>query len=210
MIRFVCSTGTRSKSNSFAPGRLLLVLLAISIRMGNSTASYAESTQQTQVESPPPINQPETTKSWDRISVTTGYTYLYASQGTYYINLSGWFAKPSITIGKGWSAFADSTNYYGTNAKGPLNSHGFTFGGQKGLFSKARIRPSLFAEAGDLRVSNVTVTNSFLANFGGNLQIPFATHIALAITPAEYVMIKPSGAPVRNDFNSKMGLSLQF
>jgi hypothetical protein len=43
----------------------------------------------------------------------------------------------------------------GRNEKGPLNSHGFTFGGQKGFFPKARIRPSLFAEAGDLRVSNV-------------------------------------------------------
>ncbi len=190
--------------------KLFLVLLAISLGIEGACMSYAQSAQQAPIASPPSADPPEATKLWNRVSITAGYTYLYASQATYYINLNGWFAKPSFTIGKGWSAFADFTNYYGTNQKGSLNSHGFTFGGQRGFFSKAKVRPSLFAEAGDLRVSNVTITNSFIANFGGNLQFPFSDHLALAITPAEYVMIKPSGQAVRNDFNSKVGFSFQF
>jgi hypothetical protein len=209
MIQQLRRVGEYVNSTRTIFGRLLLVLFATSLCMGLTNMSYAQDPQQAQIASPPP-SAPEPIRPWDRASVTTGYTYLYASQGTYYINLSGWFAKPSFMIGKGWSAFADFTNYYGTNQKGPLNSHGFTFGGQKGFFSKARIRPSLFGEAGDLRVSNVTVTNSFIANFGGNLQMPFSKHLALAITPAEYVMIKPPGGAVRNDFNSKVGFTVQF
>jgi hypothetical protein len=171
--------------------------------------SQALPTQQAQFNSPR-LNQVRARSQLKRLSVTIGYTYLYASQGTYYINLNGWFAKPALTIGKGWSAFADFTNYYGENKKGSLNSHGFTFGGQKGFFPKSKVRPSLFAEAGDVRVSSLTVTNSFIANFGGNVQIPFANHFSLAITPAEYVMIKPSGDAIRNDFNAKVGLAIHF
>ena len=208
MSRLVRREGKPVKSNCVPFEKVFLLLLAISLGMGGSCMSYAQSTQQAQIASPPPNQQ--ATSLWDRASITTGYTYLYASQGTHYISLSGWFAKPAFTIKKGWSAFADFTNYYGANQKGSLNSHGFTFGGQKGFFSKAKIRPSLFAAAGDLRVSNVTVTNSFIANVGGNLQISVAKRLSLAITPAEYVMIKPSGEAVRNDFNSKVGLSRRF
>ncbi len=158
---------------------------------------------------------PEPAKTWSgpgtHGSVTLGYTYLYADQGRgLRLNQSGWFAKPSFNLGRGWSAFADFTNYYAQNRKGPLNSHGFTFGAQKGFFRTARIRPSLFAEAGDLRLSNVTVTNSFLFNIGGNLLIPFYKRLSLAITPGEYVMIKPPNQPIRNDFNSKIGLNFPF
>jgi hypothetical protein len=139
-----------------------------------------------------------------------GYTYLWADQGAgERINLSGWFAKPSINIRQGWSAFADFTNYYGQNSRGPLNSHGFTFGAQKSFFS--RVKLGVFAEAGDLRTSNVTVTNSFLFNVGENISIPLAKHFALSITPAEYVMIKPpNGQSIRNDFNAKIGFSIPF
>jgi hypothetical protein len=209
MCRLVGREGKQIMIRCVPVERAFLVLLVISLGRVGACLSYAQSTQQAQIASPSP-DQPLATRLWDRASITAGYTYLYASQGTYYINLSGCFAKPSFTIGKGWSAFADFTSYYGANQKGSLNSHGFTFGGQKGFFPRAKIRPSLFAEAGDLRVSNVTVTNSFIANFGGNLQIPFANHLALAITPAEYILIKPPGEAVRNDFNSKVGLSLQF
>ena len=209
MIPLVNREGKQVNSNCIPFGKLFLMLLVISLARGGPTMSYAQSAQQTQIATPPP-DQSKATGPWDRVSITSGYTYLYASQGTYYINLSGWFAKPSFTIGKGWSAFADFTNYYGVNQKGPLNSHGFTFGGQRGFFSRAKVRPSLFAEAGDLRVSNITVTNSFIANFGGNLQIPFSKNLALAITPSEYVMIKPPGEAIRNDFNSKVGLTLRF
>lgn len=147
---------------------------------------------------------------WTHGSVTVGYTYLWADQGAgERINLNGWFAKPSINIARGWSAFADFTNYYGQNSRGPLNSHGFTFGAQKSFFSKVKL--GVFAEAGDLRTSNVTVTNSFLFNVGENFSIPLAKHFALALTPAEYVMIKPAnGLPIRNDFNAKIGFSIPF
>ena len=149
---------------------------------------------------------------WTHGTITIGYTYLWADQGSgERINLSGWFAKPAINIPHGWSAFADFTNYYGENSKGPLNSHGFTFGGQKSFFNRKRVKPGLFAEAGLLRTSNVTISDSFLFNVGGNLSIPMYKHLALAITPAEYVMIKPpNGQSLRNDFNAKVGFSFPF
>ena len=160
--------------------------------------------------SPRPPSAPQSTPLAHG-SVTVGYTYLYADQGGgQRLNLSGWFFKPSFSIGRGWSAFADATNYYGRNRKGPLNSHGLTFGAQKGFFRSAPIQPSLFAEAGDLRLSNVAVTNSFLFNIGGNLLIPFYKHLSLAITPGEYVLIKPPNQPIHNDFNSKVGLNFPF
>lgn len=147
---------------------------------------------------------------WMHGSVTVGYTYLWADQGSgERINLSGWFAKPSINIARGWSAFADFTNYDGQNSRGPLNSHGFTFGAQKSFFSQVKL--GVFAEAGDLRVSNVAVTNSFLFNVGENISIPLAKHFDLSLTPAEYVMIKPpNGQSIRNDFNAKVGFSIPF
>ncbi len=62
-------------------------------------------------------------------TVTVGCTYLYADHGGgERSNLNGWFARPSVTIGKSYAAFADFTNYYGANHKGSINSHGFTFG----------------------------------------------------------------------------------
>ena len=65
-------------------------------------------------------------------TITAGYTYLWADQGAgYRSNLNGWFAKPAVTLGKGYSLFADFTNYYGVNAKGSTNSHGETLGLQK-------------------------------------------------------------------------------
>jgi hypothetical protein len=206
MSRLLGSKTQNGHRGSFS--RVCLTLMAISVGIGGSRLSYARVSQQSGNLFLSP-NQSQTTL-WDRACLTTGYTYLYASQGSYYINLSGWFAKPSFAVGKGWSVFTDFTSYYGMNRKGSLNSHGFTFGGQKSFLPKAKIRPSLFAEAGGLRVSNVAITNSFLANIGGNLQIPLMERLSLAITPAEYVMIKPSGEAVRNDFNSKIGLSLRF
>ena len=149
---------------------------------------------------------------WTHGTITIGYTYLWADQGGgERINLNGWFAKPAINIAHGWSAFADFTNYYGENRKGPLNSHGFTFGGQKSFFNQKRVKPGLFAEAGLLRTSNGTIGDSFLFNAGGNLSIPMYKHLALALTPAEYIMIKPpNGQPIRNDFNAKVGFSFPF
>ncbi len=45
-------------------------------------------------------------------NLTVGWTYLYADQGSgERSNLNGWFARPSVTIGKGYAAFADFTNY---------------------------------------------------------------------------------------------------
>lgn len=147
---------------------------------------------------------------WTHGTVTIGYTYLWADQGNgERVNLNGWFAKPSINIARGWSGFADFTNYYGQNRKGPLNSHGFTFGGQKSFFK--RVKLGVFAEAGNLRTSNVTVTYSFLFNLGENVSIPLYKHLNLALVPAEYVMIKPpNGMPIRNDFNAKAGFSIPF
>lgn len=143
-------------------------------------------------------------------ALTTGWTYLWTDQGGYRSNLNGWFLRPSINIGKGYSVFFDSTNYYGSNKKGSVNSHGYTFGLAKEFFDKAKVRPSIFAEAGDVRSSGAgTIVNQFAFATGASLSIPFNQHVELAVTPAEYVFVYPNGDP-RNDYNAKIGLSFPF
>jgi hypothetical protein len=143
-------------------------------------------------------------------AVGFGWTYLYADVGAgERANLNGWYARPSLNLPHHLSLFADFTNYYGVTKKGALNSHGFTFGMQKTLFPKEKIRPGVFAEAGDVRSSNAGVTNQFAFNAGFNLSIPVNKHFALTTTPAEWVFLYPKGDP-RNDFNAKAGVSLNF
>ena len=144
-------------------------------------------------------------------ALTAGWTYLWADQGSNYrSNLNGWFLRPSINVGNGYSVFFDSTNYYGRNAKGSINSHGFTFGFGRQFFLHAKAKPSLFAEAGDVRASSAgTITNQFAFAAGVSVSIPFNQHIELAITPAEYIFLYPNSS-VRNDYNAKIGLSFPF
>ena len=141
-------------------------------------------------------------------TVTVGWTYLYADQGMgERSNLNGWFVRPSVTVGKGFSGFADFTNYYGANHKGSINSHGFTFGVSKEVFPTPKFKPSVFAEAGDVRSSNAgSIVNEFAFATGASFAIPIRSWVSLAITPAEWVFLYPKGDP-RNDFNSKVGFS---
>jgi hypothetical protein len=140
--------------------------------------------------------------------VTAGWTYLWADQGSgERSNLNGWFARPAVTIGKGYSGFADFTNYYGANHKGAINSHGFTFGVSKNVFTRIRFKPVIFAEAGDVRSSNAgAIVNQFAFATGASFSVPLRKWVSLAITPAEYIFLYPKGE-IRNDFNSKVGLS---
>jgi hypothetical protein len=141
-------------------------------------------------------------------TVTAGWTYLWADQGAgERSNLSGWFARPAVPIGRGYSGFADFTNYYGSNHKGTVNSHGFTFGVSKDIFMQPRFKPAIFAEVGDVRSSNAgTIVNQFAFATGASFGIPLRQWVSLAITPAEYIFLYPKG-DVRNDFNSKVGFS---
>jgi hypothetical protein len=144
-------------------------------------------------------------------AVGLGWTYLWADQGAgERVSLNGWFARPSFNVGKGYSVFADFTNYYGANRKGSINSHGFTFGVGKQFFGQAKVRPSVFAEAGDVRASNAgTITNQFAFATGASLAVPFWKGVSLIVTPAEWVFLYPRGDP-RNDYNAKVGISIPF
>lgn len=141
-------------------------------------------------------------------TVTAGWTYLWADQGAgERSNLNGWFARPAVTIGRGYSGFADLTNYYGSNHKGRVNSHGFTFGVSKDIFTQPRFKPAIFAEVGDVRSSNAgVIVNQFAFATAASFSIPLQRWVSLAITPAEYIFLYPKG-DVRNDFNSKVGFS---
>ena len=141
-------------------------------------------------------------------TLTVGYTYLWADQGNNYrSNLNGWFARPAVNVGKGYSIFADFTNYYGTNAKGSVNSHGFTLGVSKTIFPLPKLKPSIFAEAGDVRASSAgTITHQLGINVGTNFQVPLAKWVNLAVTPAEYIFLYPN-SDWRNDYNAKVGFS---
>ncbi len=141
----------------------------------------------------------------------TGWTYLWADQGNHYrSNLNGWFVRPAVNLPHGYSIFFSNTNYYGTNAKGSVNSHGFSSGVTKAVFTHPKFKPSIFAEAGDVRASSAgTITNELLIAGGVGLSIPINKRVSLAFTPAEYVFLYPHG-DWRNVYNAKAGLSFGF
>lgn len=143
-------------------------------------------------------------------NVTVGWTYLYADEGGYRSNLNGWFARPQLNLKQGWSVFFDSTNYYGTNKKGSVNGHGYTAGFGKTLLRKHRLKPTLFAESGDVRTSSAgTITEQFAFAAGASFAYSLNHEVSLVVTPAEWVFLYPNGDP-RNDYNSKAGLVFNF
>ena len=144
-------------------------------------------------------------------NITVGWTYLWADQGSgERSNLSGWFARPAINLVAGFSVFADFTNYYGSNSKGAVNSHGFTGGISEEFSPQAPIHPSIFVEGGDIRGFNAgDITNSPAFLTGVSLNIPFSKRLSLALTPAEYAFIATDNG-VRHDYNAKVGMSLSF
>ncbi|HTV08018.1 MAG TPA: hypothetical protein VMD97_03110 [Candidatus Aquilonibacter sp.] len=144
-------------------------------------------------------------------NIGTGWTYLYAAQGAdERESINGWYLRPAFDVGKGYSVYFDSTNYYGTNRKGSLNGHGFTFGVSHNVFAMRHLKPSIAAECGDVRTSNAgSIVNQFVFGAAFGVAIPINKHVSLALTPAEYVFLYPMSEP-RNDYNAKVGLSFPF
>lgn len=144
-------------------------------------------------------------------NIGTGWTYLYADQGGgERESINGWYLRPAFNVGKGFSVYFDSTNYYGANRKGSLNGHGFTWGVSHNIFATPRLKPSVAVESGDVRTSNAgSIVNQFVFGAAFGLTIPLNKHVDLALTPVEYVLLYPKGM-VRNDYNAKVGLSFPF
>ena len=143
-------------------------------------------------------------------SLAAGWSYLWADQGAgYRSHLNGWFVRPAVNVGRGYSIFFSNTNYYGHNAKGEINSHSFTLGLSKPVFTRPRLKPSIFLEAGDVRGSSHGITHQAVVATGFGLSIPLAHRVLLVLTPAEYVFVYPH-ADWRNNYNAKIGLSFPF
>ena len=155
-------------------------------------------------------SQPAPAKPKSVGALGIGWTYIYADVGAgERESINGWYARPSINLPRGYSLFADFTNYYGTTKKGSLNSHGDTFGIAKKVIDTKKVSSTVFAESGVVRTSNVTVVNQFAFNAGFNLSIPINKRIAFTMTPAEWIFLYPDGDP-RNDYNAKVGVSFPF
>lgn len=143
-------------------------------------------------------------------SLAAGWTYLYADQGDHYrSHLNGWFIRPVFNVGRGYSIFFSNTNYYGHNAKGEINSHSYTVGVTKQVFTTPHVHPTVFIEGGDVRGSSHGIVHQAIVATGFGLSIPLKHRVSLALTPAEYVFVYPH-ADWRNNFNSKIGLSIPF
>ncbi len=144
-------------------------------------------------------------------AITTGWTYLWADQGMgERSNLNGWFLRPSFNVLNELTVYFDSTNYYGQNSKGSINSHGFTVGVSHTLVKSWRVKPGVSAEVGDVRTSNAgKIANAFVFGTAFGLTMPINKHVSLAITPAEYILLDTSTGP-RNDYNAKVGFVFPF
>ena len=138
----------------------------------------------------------------------TGYTYLWADQGNHYrSNLNGWFVRPSVYLPHGFAVFFSNTNYYGTNAKGAVNSHSFSLGVNREVFARPLFKASIVAESGDVRASSATgITHQLLIAIGLGVSIPIKPWVSLTVTPAQYAFLYPH-SDWRNDYNGKFGLS---
>lgn len=135
------------------------------------------------------------------------YTYLYADQGGYRINLSGCSFRPAVPLGRGYSIFFVNTYYYGANRKGSLNAHGYTLGVAKSVFATKRFKPAVLLESGDVRISSAgTITNAAIVATGASVSVPLRPWVALLVVPAEYVFLYPH-ADWRNDYTTKVGLT---
>jgi hypothetical protein len=141
-------------------------------------------------------------------TLSAGWTYLWSDQGNHYrSNLNGWQIRPAVNLPRGYAIFFSNTNYYGTNAKGSLNAHGFTWGVSKGVFARPRFKPAVFAELGLVRGSSAgTITKSLLVAGGVSVSIPINRHVSLTLLPAEYIFQYPH-SDWRNNYNCKVGLS---
>jgi hypothetical protein len=137
-----------------------------------------------------------------------GWTYLWADQGANYrANLNGWSLRPTVNLPRGYAVFFSQTNYYGRNAKGSVNSHGFTWGVSKEVLALPRLKCTVFGEAGDVRASSAgTITNELLVATGVGVTVPVARWVNVVVTPAEYIFLYPHG-DWRNDYNGKLGVS---
>jgi hypothetical protein len=185
-------------SYSFAAATLRICVI-VTVFFGITSLLFAQGTAE----------KPEPKPALANLGI--GWTYLYADQGAgERESLNGWYARPSVNLGKGYSLFVDFTNYYGKNKKGAVNSHGFTMGLAKQVFATKRVKPSVFAESGDVRVSNAgTIVNQFGFNVGFSLVFPISRRVAFTMTPAEWIFLYPKGDP-RNDYNAKVGVSFGF
>jgi hypothetical protein len=144
-------------------------------------------------------------------TLTTGWTYLWADQGNHYrSNLNGWWLKPTVNLPDKFFVYFSSTNYYGTNAKGSVNSHGFTGGVGREVLSRRRFKLTVYGESGMVRASSAgTITNELLISAGCGVSIPLRRWVSLAVTPAQYVFLYPH-QDWRNDYNAKLGLTFPF
>ena len=141
-------------------------------------------------------------------TLATGYAYLFADQGNgTHVHLNGWLVKPTYNLPAGWAVYLDASNYYGKNPKGSINLHTYSVGVSKEIFSKPKLKPSLFLQMGDSRNSNAgAVVNAYALLTGINFTTPLRPWVSLSIIPAEYVFTYPAGDP-RNSFNAKVALA---
>lgn len=144
-------------------------------------------------------------------NISTGWTYLYTDEGKgERSNLNGWYLRPSFSAFPWLSLYFDSTNYYGQNHKGRINSHGFTFGGTHAWAKHWKVKPGTSLEVGDVRSSNAgKITNSFVFGAAFGLTIPINKHVDIALTPAEYIGLDTAQG-WRNDYNTKVGIAFPF
>ena len=173
-------------------GRLLMRLLTCVLAASTLTCTLSAAAQEKK-----PI-----------ATLTTAYTYLWADQGNHYrANLNGWNVRLSAPVGKGFNIFVSSTNYYGKNAKGAVNSHGYNLGAGRQVFATPHVKPNVFLEAGDVRSSNAgTITHQALVATGASFTFPIKPWVSLMVLPAEYVFLYPH-SDWRNDYNAKVGLT---
>lgn len=146
-----------------------------------------------------------------KLDVTAGWTYERADQGSGYANLNGWWGSVSYNVAQHLGLTFEHESYWGGYQGFSANQHvwlgGLTFKPGK---SEGRITPFIQPLAGDTRSSQPgSIAHEFTFQLAAGFDLKLNDHIALEITPAEYVLNLQHGSPL-NSYTGAVGLQFSF
>jgi hypothetical protein len=143
-----------------------------------------------------------------QVELAGGYNFQNSDQGRgVRVNFNGWYASAQYDFNSMLSVSIEADNYYGAIHGAKASQQNFIAGPQLTFRREnARIRPFVYAQAGDQRSASGTVDHSFDFQAGAGFQFKLSDNWSLEVTPFEY-NLATAAAGVTNSYSVKVGLS---
>ena len=142
------------------------------------------------------------------LSVGAGYSYTHSDVGESNAKLHGWYLQSSMFFTNHISLVVETDTYYGNFGGGSMNQHNYVIGPRYTFRSpQARIRPLVYAQAGDERTSTVSeIVNGYNLQLGGGLAVKMSRRVSLNVIPVEYSYMH-TYEDERSSYAAKVGLN---